>query len=265
MAKKRLDELLIEREIFPTKDKAKRHILAGEVLVDGVVVDKVGEKVPTDADLTVNRPSPYVSRGAEKLLGFIEDFPDLEIEGKICLDVGSSTGGFTQVLLERDAELVYAVDVGKGLLDLSLRNDPGVVLMEEVNARYLKPSQFPRKPQLAVIDVSFISLELVIPPVKDVLRDDGQILCLIKPQFETKPKYLRRGILKDEGELRNVLKNIVSFACDIGLTPEILLPSQIKGAKGNQEYFLLLGWGGEKLDKGEIDVMIEGAIEKGGI
>jgi 23S rRNA (cytidine1920-2'-O)/16S rRNA (cytidine1409-2'-O)-methyltransferase len=239
MSRKRLDKLLVEKGYFDNSDIAKRHILAGEVYIDGKLADKPGTQVTDDAKIHIKSPSKYVSRGAEKLLGFLKDHP-LDIKGKVCLDVGVSTGGFTQVLLERGAKLVYSVDVGKGVLDLKLRNDHRVILMEETNARYLEPSQFEQKPELATIDVSFISLKIILPPIKSILDINGEILSLIKPQFEAKPEHLRKGILTDEKVQREILDDIKDFAVSIGLKPLVLTPSKIKGAKGNQEFFLLL-------------------------
>ena len=215
--------------------------MAGKVLVDGRVVDKAGAEVKNDSQVKLTEDLPYVSRGGVKLQGFLEKF-GLDVTGFMVLDVGSSTGGFTDCLLKNNAAHVWAVDVGKGLLDWGLRNDARVTVIEGQNIRYLKPARIGEKMDLAVVDVSFISLKLVLPRVKEFLKDDGSLVVLVKPQFEAgRAQVGKGGIVKDPVVHRRVVESIKDFSGSIGLKVLGEAPSSIKGAKGNREFGLYLG------------------------
>ena len=188
----RLDKLLVDKGLVDSREKAARLILAGEVLIDGQRVDKAGSLIPTDADIELRGRSPYVSRGGEKLVHALDHFA-LAVKGRVCIDVGSSTGGFTDCLLQRGATRVFAVDVGTNQLDQKLRKDPRVVVMEQTNARALDPRVFDEQPSLAVIDVAFISLEKVLPAVFGVLAPRSEIVALVKPQFEVGREHVGKG------------------------------------------------------------------------
>src|SRR2546425_12402220 len=182
-AKRRIDQLLVERGLAESREKAARLILAGEVMVDGRRVDKAGALVSTEAEIDVRGGAPYVSRGGEKLAHALDYF-EIDVRGKTCADIGASTGGFTDCLLQRGAAKVFAIDVGTGQLDAKLRKDPRIVVMEQTNARALDPRIFPEHPTIAVIDVSFISLEKVLPATFGVLAPRAEVVMLVKPQFE---------------------------------------------------------------------------------
>ena len=233
--KERLDRLLVRHGLVASREAAVRTILAGGVLVDGVVVDKPARLVAYDARIEVERAAPFVSRAGEKLAAALDHF-SIDPRGLITLDVGCSTGGFTDCLLQRGAERVYAVDVGYGLLDWRLRHDPRVVLLERTNIRYIDRSRIPEPIDLAVIDVSFISLTLVLPSVAPLLRDDGRVVTLFKPQFEVgKGQVGAGGIVRDEAQRRAVTGKVISSGTSLGLEPTGVLDSPVKGRKGNQE------------------------------
>jgi 23S rRNA (cytidine1920-2'-O)/16S rRNA (cytidine1409-2'-O)-methyltransferase len=240
MAKKRLDLILYERGLFSSRTKAATSIMSGVVLVDGEISDKPGTPVLEDAIIEIKEQScPWVSRGGLKLEKAIKHC-DLEISGKICMDIGASTGGFTQVLLENGAEKVYCVDVGYGQLDYKLRIDPRVVNMERTNIRYLEVETV-EKIEFATIDVSFISLRLVFPVVKNLLVKNGKAIALVKPQFEAGREQVgKNGIVRDEAVRTEVLKKVGGYAEENGLSVQGVLVSPIKGAKGNIEYLMLL-------------------------
>lgn len=236
--KERLDILLVERGLISTRSRAKAVIMAGEVLVDGQRVDKPGTKVARDAELHVVAPMPYVSRGGYKLAGALDLF-QLDVAGKVCADVGACTGGFTDVLLQRRAARVYAIDVGYGQLDWKLRQDERVMVMERTNVRYLE--DLPETADFASIDVSFISLKLVLPAVKKWLAPGGDIVALIKPQFEAGPKQVGKGgVVKDSAIHRQVLEEILGWTLENDLAPQALIRSPIKGADGNVEFLVHL-------------------------
>lgn len=247
MAKKqRLDKLLVERALAPSRERARSLILAGLVSVDGEPALKAGSSYPEEASITLKKnPCPYVSRGGLKLEGAL-DFFDIDPLDKYCMDVGASTGGFTDVLLTREARRVTAVDVGKGLIDWKLRNDPRVTLLEGVNARRLTPEIFQtlageERPSLCVVDVSFISVVKVLGPIRGLLDDGGEILVLIKPQFEVgKGRVGKGGIVRDPALHRDVLLRIWDETLGLGLAPQGIAMSAIMGAKGNREFFLYL-------------------------
>ncbi|ADU97673.1 TlyA family RNA methyltransferase [Thermovibrio ammonificans] len=242
MKKERLDKLLVERGIVKSRERAKALIMAGKVLVNGQVVDKAGTAVPADARVEVKGEDiPYVSRGGLKLETAIKAF-NLNVEGFTCLDVGASTGGFTDCLLKHGARKVYAVDVGKGQLDWKLRNDPRVVSIEQFNARYLTEKEVPERVDLVVIDVSFISLTKILPVVKQFLKPGAKVVALIKPQFELTKREVDKGkgVIKDPKLHRKAVEKVLNFAREIGLYPEGITLSKPLGPKGNKEFLVLL-------------------------
>ena len=234
--KKRLDVLLTERGLVPSRARAQALVLAGKVLVDGVVVTKAGAPVAEDAAIELAVPDHrWVSRGALKLEAALDAFA-VSPDGLDCLDVGASTGGFTDLLLERGARRVIALDVGRGQLDWSLRRDPRVVVLEGVNARHLGPGDLPFPVQLACIDVSFISLELVVPAVLPHLVKGGALICLVKPQFEAgRDQVGSGGVVRDEAVRRRVVDATVAALAALGLELVGVVPSPIRGPKGNLE------------------------------
>jgi len=234
--KDRLDHLLVTQGLVQSREAAIRIILAGEVKVDGVVVDKPAKTVSTEATVEVTSASSrFVSRGGDKLAAAL-DAGSIEPERLVCLDVGCSTGGFTDCLLQHGAEKVYAVDVGYGQFDWRLRQDPRVVLIERVNIRYIERSLIPDPIDLAVIDVSFISLTKVLPPVVPFLTPNARVIALVKPQFEVgKGQVGKGGIVRDESLRQGAVQRIVTFAAGLGLSLVKTLDSPIKGKKGNQE------------------------------
>ena len=251
--KKRLDVLVTEKGLAPSREKAKAYIMAGEVYVDGQKEDKAGTMVPDEARIEVRQDKlPFVSRGGLKLEKAVTAF-SLTLSGKICLDIGASTGGFTDCMLTHGAARVYAIDVGYGQLDWILRNDSRVICMEKTNIRYVKPEDLPEKADFASIDVSFISLEKVLQPVRELLTDEAQIMCLIKPQFEAgREKVGKKGVVRDPQIHLEVIEKVTAFAEGIGLFPTALSFSPIKGPEGNIEYLLLLEQAGENVQTGLI-------------
>ena len=234
--RRRLDVLLTERGLVPSRARAQALVLAGKVLVDGVVVTKAGAPVAEDAAIELAVPDHrWVSRGALKLEAALDAFA-VSPDGLDCLDVGASTGGFTDLLLERGARRVIALDVGRGQLDWSLRRDPRVVVLEGVNARHLGPGDLPFPVQLACIDVSFISLELVVPAVLPHLAIGGTLICLVKPQFEAgRDQVGSGGVVRDEAVRRRVVDATVAALAALGLELIGVVPSPIRGPKGNLE------------------------------
>ncbi len=250
--KKRLDVLLVEKGLFESREKAKASVMAGLVYVDDVLVDKPGTDVDESGNIVIKEKLiPYVSRGGLKLEKIIEEY-GLELEGCVCMDIGASTGGFTDCMLQHGAAKVYAVDVGYGQLDWKLRNDDRVVNMEKVNVRYLDPETIPDRMDLISIDVSFISLSHVFPVASKLLKESGKTVALIKPQFEAgREKVGRGGIVRDSAVHVEVLERIRDIGRDNGLTIEYLTYSPIKGAKGNVEYLAVFNRSGEE---GDIDI-----------
>ena len=241
--KKRVDVLLVERGLVPTRAKAQALVLAGRVASSGVRLDKPGTALPADAPLEVQDGPRFVSRGGEKLAPILEAL-GIAVKDRACLDVGASTGGFTDALLRAGARSVVAVDVGRGQLDWTLRNDPRVVVLEGVNVRYLEPAELPERPSLAVIDVSFISLRQVLVPVCACLAPEAEVVALVKPQFEVgRGRVGRGGIVRDAALHLEVLEGIVAFARDERLAPRAVLRSPLPGAEGNVEFFLHLAPG----------------------
>ena len=237
--KVRIDRLLVEKGLVETREKARALLMAGKVTVDGEVVDKPGTRVPPDAEVRVLEGMPYVSRGGLKLETALKGF-SVDVSGAVCLDVGASTGGFTDCLLKHGAKRVYAIDVGRGQLDWRLRNDERVVLKEGFNARYLTEEDLPEKVDIAVIDVSFISLTLILPAVVKVLKESGKVIALVKPQFELSRREVKRGVVKDPALRFKAVMKVLSFSKELRLHPEGVLLSHPPGPKGNREYFLLL-------------------------
>lgn len=237
--KRRVDRLIVERGLAESRQKAAAILMAGQVIVDGARIEKPGKLVPIDCEIDVRRSrSGFVSRGGEKLSAALAHF-NLDVQGKVCMDIGASTGGFTDCLLAHGARLVYAVDVGYGQLAGPLRDRPDVVVLERTNIRYLKIERLDEIPSVATIDVSFISLRLVLPRARELLSDDADVVALIKPQFEVgKGKVGKGGIVKDPTLHRSVLEEIVGFSVQMGLLPLGVFPSPLAGARGNQEYFL---------------------------
>ena len=238
MKKQRIDLLLVERGLAESRNRAQRLVMAGEVRVDGEMVHKSSTQVAVDANIEVLQRPKYVSRGGKKLEAAIDAF-EMAVSGSVCADVGASTGGFTDCLLQNGAEKVYAIDVGYGILHWKLRNDPRVVVMERTNARYL--DQLPEPVSLVTVDASFISLALLLPAIKGWFDgENGQVIALIKPQFEAGRKAAAKhaGVIKDEAVHQNVIEEILSNAIAMGFSPVGLIPSPIKGPKGNVEFLV---------------------------
>lgn len=241
MAKKRLDLLLVERGFFPTREKARTNIMAGLIFVDNQRVDKPGAMVVEAASIRILGDAiPYVSRGGLKLAKAVEVFA-LDLRDKIVLDIGASTGGFTDCALQHGAKKVYAVDVGYGQLAWKLRQDPRVVNLERTNIRYLEASQLGEPAEVATIDASFISLTLVLPKAVELTGPEGEIVALIKPQFEAgKEKVGKKGVVREPGIHREVIEKVVNFAEGLGLRVKGLDFSPVTGPEGNIEYLAYL-------------------------
>ena len=253
MKKQRLDQLVFELGFTESRERAKTTIMSGLVFVNGQRVDKPGTAVDPEAKIEVHGDAlPFVSRGGFKLDKALKVFP-VDPSGKVCIDCGASTGGFTDVLLQHGAAKVYAVDVGYGQLAWKLRTDERVVNLERCNLRYIGPEQIPEPIDLAVMDVSFISIRLVLPAVKQLLKQGADYICLIKPQFEAgREEVGKKGVVRDEQVHIRVVKEILSFAPGIGLSVMGLDYSPIKGPEGNIEYICHLKNG--EYPQAEIDV-----------
>ena len=239
--KERLDVLLVQRNLAESREKAKALIMSGIVYVNGQKEDKAGTSFENTVQLEVRGSTlKYVSRGGLKLEKAMTHF-GVELEGKVCMDVGASTGGFTDCMLQNGARKVYSVDVGHGQLAWKLRNDERVVCMEKTNIRYVTPEDIGDKIQFSSIDVSFISLTKVLGPVKTLLTDDGQIVCLIKPQFEAgREKVGKKGVVREKSVHLEVIQMVIQYALSIGFEVLNLEFSPIKGPEGNIEYLLYL-------------------------
>lgn len=239
--KERLDVLLVNNGLAESREKAKRTIMAGLVTVNGRLEDKPGQSFDVDSEIVVaGKECPYVSRGGLKLQKAIEDW-GVSCEGAVCIDMGASTGGFTDCMLQHGASKVYAIDVGYGQLDYKLRTDPRVVNMEKTNIRYLDTDLIEEPVDLISIDVSFISVSHMFPVAAKVLAPGGQILCLVKPQFEAGREQVGKGgIVRDPAVHEEVIRKVIGYAQDNGLYPVELTFSPIRGTKGNIEYLLLL-------------------------
>lgn len=237
----RLDQLLVQRGVAESREKARRLILAGQIQVAGQAAPKPGHLLDPDHPFTVKELPRFVSRGGDKLEAAVHAF-HLDLDGRTCLDIGSSTGGFTDCMLQHGAARVYAVDVGKGLLHGSLRDDPRVVLMEQVNARYLTPGDLPEPVGFATIDASFISLTLLLKPVRCLLAPGAELVSLIKPQFEAGRQDVSkgRGVISDPAIHQRVIDTVRQFGTtEAGLDWVDITPSPIKGPKGNTEFLAL--------------------------
>lgn len=238
--KTRLDQLLVGRGLARSRAQAQALVMAGRVVVEGVDRPKAGALVPEAARITVKESAPFVSRGGEKLAGALDHF-GISPAGQTVLDTGASTGGFTHCLLTRGARRVYAVDVGYGQLDAGLRSDPRVVALERVNIRRLAPDTILEPIDLATLDLSFISLTLVLPKILELLRPGGEIVALVKPQFEVgKGQVGKGGVVRDPQLQLAAVQKVADAAAALGLTVSPAFPSSLKGPKGNQEYFLHL-------------------------
>jgi 23S rRNA (cytidine1920-2'-O)/16S rRNA (cytidine1409-2'-O)-methyltransferase len=239
--KKRLDQFLVENGYFESRTRSQAAIMAGQILVNEQKIDKAGTLINEDSKIRIlGEKLKYVSRGGLKLEKALDEFK-IDPAGMICLDIGASTGGFTDCLLQRGAEKVYAVDVGYGQLALKVRNNPKVVVIEKTNARYLRPEDIPDKASLAVIDVSFISLSKILPAVHVLLADGGQVAALVKPQFEAgKGQVGKGGIVRDESTRQEVLSRVINEAEAIGFTFVASCDSPISGADGNKEFLVRL-------------------------
>lgn len=242
----RLDQLLVERGLAETRSRAQALVLAGKVGVgegDATRRDrKPGDLLPVDTPVQIAEPQPYVSRGGHKLAAALDAF-ELDPAGLVCLDVGASTGGFTDVLLQRGASRVYALDVGRGQIAESLRRDPRVVSMERTNARSLTVSTLPETVALVTIDVSFISLGLILGPVATTLEPGGQVVALVKPQFEAGKGRTDHGVVRDPAIHREVLERIVGLAAEMGFGMRAVLASPLAGPDGNREFLAHLARG----------------------
>lgn len=235
--RKRIDLLLVERGLFESRARARAAIEAGLVVANDKPVVKPSETIPADAVLQAEPAHPYVSRGGVKLAGALEQYP-IEIEGHVCLDVGASTGGFTEVLLANGAAMVFAVDVGHGQLHPSLQGHPKIVSMESTDIRKYDGKRLPARPDIVVIDVSFISLKAVLPVALALAAAPMHLLALIKPQFEAQGKHGKGGIIRDAAVHRQVCDDIAAFAASLGCTGIEVFPSVLKGGDGNSEFFL---------------------------
>ncbi|SMP48437.1 TlyA family RNA methyltransferase [Anoxynatronum buryatiense] len=241
MAKQRIDLLLVEKGLFSSREKARAAIMAGQILADRERIDKAGTQVHLDAIIEIKgKPLAFVSRGGLKLEKAIEQF-HLSLKEKVCMDIGASTGGFTDCMLQHGASRVYAVDVGYGQLDWNLRNDPRVVVMERTNIRYVTPEDLNEAMDMISIDVSFISLKLVLPVAYHLLKSGGVVVALIKPQFEAgKSQVGKNGVVRDAIIHEHVITEVASFATSVGFSVEELDFSPIRGPKGNVEFLTLL-------------------------
>jgi 23S rRNA (cytidine1920-2'-O)/16S rRNA (cytidine1409-2'-O)-methyltransferase len=235
--RKRIDTLLVERGLFESRARARAAIEAGLVIANDRPVARPSETIPADAVLQAQPAHPYVSRGGVKLAGALEHYP-IDIEGHICLDVGASTGGFTEVLLTNGAALVFAVDVGHDQLHPSLRDNPKIVSMEQTDIRKYEGKRLPARPDVVTIDVSFISLKLVLPVALSLAAAPMHLLALIKPQFEAVGQHRKGGIIRDASVHKQVCDDIAAFAASLGCEDIKVFPSPIAGGDGNAEFFL---------------------------
>lgn len=236
-ARQRIDQLLVDRGLVESRERARAYILAGYVFVNGQRADKAGQTVPVDSRIEITERIPYVSRGGFKLEAALREF-HIDVRDRVCVDVGASTGGFTDVLLQHAALRVYAVDVGTGQLDWKLRNDPRVVVREGLNARYMTVEDLGERVDLAVSDVSFISVTLLLPAMAGVLHEKGELVILVKPQFEVgRGQVGKGGIVRDPELHREACERVENAVRELGFKTE-LMESPILGAEGNKEFLL---------------------------
>ena len=262
MAKERLDALLVKRNLVQSRERAKTTIMAGLVLVDGQKVDKAGTMVKPEAEIRVlGNTLPYVSRGGLKLEKAIREF-GVSLRGKVAADIGASTGGFTDCMLQNGAVKVFAIDVGYGQLAWSLRTDERVVNMERTNVRNVTPDQLGQPVDLASIDVAFISLEKVLPSVREMLQPEGEIVALIKPQFEAgREKVGKKGVVREPSVHEEVIFRVLALARQMELTPKALTYSPVKGPEGNIEYLVWLDKGASAAD-GVTDELVVSVVSQ---
>ncbi|MCF0121946.1 MAG: TlyA family RNA methyltransferase [Lachnospiraceae bacterium] len=253
--KERLDIMMVQRGLVPSREKAKAVIMAGEVLVEGKREDKAGTAFSENVTIAIKRnPISYVSRGGLKLEKAVKQF-SLKLDERVCMDVGSSTGGFTDCMLQNGASKVYSVDVGYGQLDWMLRNDERVICMERSNIRYVTQKNIPDRPSFVAIDVSFISLTKVLPAVKALIAQNGELICLIKPQFEAgREKVGKKGVVRNPAVHREVISRVSIYAQENGFKLLHLAFSPIKGSKGNIEYLLYLKKSSAIVEASEVNV-----------
>lgn len=237
LPRKRVDVLLVDRGLFESRARARAAIEAGGVMADGRQVLKASEMIAASAELSAQPAHPWVSRGGVKLAGALEHYP-IEIEDHVCLDVGASTGGFTEVLLANGASLVFAVDVGRGQLHPSLRDHPRIVSMEETDIRTFEGRRLPARPDVVVIDASFISLKAVLPVALSLAAAPMHLLALIKPQFEAERRHSKHGIIRNAMVHQQICDDISAFAASLGCTGIEVFPSSITGGDGNVEFFM---------------------------
>ena len=261
--KKRLDVLLTERGLAESRQKAQAIIMAGQVFWQGRRMDKAGASVPEDADLEVRGGLKYVSRGGLKLEKAMETFDLPDLAGAVAIDAGASTGGFTDCMLQNGAAKVYAVDVGYGQLAWSLRSDPRVVCMERTNVRYLTAEDIPEPLDFGSVDVSFISLRLILPALRGLMKPSGELVCLIKPQFEAgKEKVGKKGVVRDRAVHREVLEQFLRNAAECGFFVKDLTFSPIRGPEGNIEYLGHLTVREQPPYTGDLAGLVEASHEK---
>lgn len=263
MAKKRADVVLFEKGLVESREKGKRVIMEGTVYIGTLRVDKAGEKVDEEAEIYIkNNPIQYASRGGLKLEKAIEIF-HIDLKDLVAMDIGASTGGFTDCMLQNGASKVYAVDVGYGQLDWKLRNDNRVVVMERTNIRNVKAEDIEDKIDFITIDVSFISLKHVLPVARELLEDAGELVALVKPQFEAgKEKVGKKGIIRDKKVHEEVLNNVISFSKEIGFEIKDISYSPVTGAKGNIEFLIYLIKNEENSSQIQKDDLIENLVDK---
>lgn len=262
MKKIRLDQLVFDLGLAESRERAKTTVMSGLVFVNGQRADKPGMQVSPDVNVEVKGTAlPYVSRGGLKLEKALKVFP-IDVNGKVCIDCGASTGGFTDVLLKNGAAKVYSVDVGYGQLAWSLRNDERVVNMERTNIRYISSEQIPEPLDICVMDLSFISVKLVLPAVCALLKDDAQLVCLIKPQFEAgREEVGKKGVVRDKAVHLSVIESVLSFAPNVGMTIMGLDFSPIKGPEGNREYLCYMKKGVHEADLINAAAVVEASHE----
>jgi 23S rRNA (cytidine1920-2'-O)/16S rRNA (cytidine1409-2'-O)-methyltransferase len=235
--RQRADRLLVARGLFESRARAQAAIAAGRVTADGIAVRKASEEISPAASIVAEPEHPYVSRGGVKLAAALDHF-QIDVAGRICLDVGASTGGFTEVLLARGARRVYAIDVGRNQLHPRLHGRNDIVSIEETDIRTLDPARLPEQPDLATVDVSFISLKLVLPAIGKLLKDRATVVALIKPQFEAQRRDIKKGIVRDAAVHTAICDNIAGFLTSLGWLVGGVVASAIRGGEGNREFFI---------------------------
>ena len=262
MKKIRLDQLVFDLGLAESRERAKTTVMSGLVFVNGQRADKPGMQVSPDVNVEVKGTAlPYVSRGGLKLEKALKVFP-IDVNDKVCIDCGASTGGFTDVLLKNGAAKVYSVDVGYGQLAWSLRNDERVVNMERTNIRYISPELIPEPLDICVMDLSFISVKLVLPAVCALLKDNAQLVCLIKPQFEAgREEVGKKGVVRDKAVHLSVIESVLSFAPTVGMTVMGLDFSPIKGPEGNREYLCYMKKGVQEAGPIDVEAVVEASHE----